>query len=223
MIRGVLMGILASLLMASCESSSSTTLRDPMFEEHAQQRMPTLIQADQQATDIRIALLGDSHFEFMDVDLLPVKAINLGIRGDTVYAIRQRMSDYETIRNSEVIALSLGTNNVAQNVSNRTTVKQIRELTDQLADKTILLTLLNPLSLDKGFADFNEELLDLNRRLENSYAQSDHVILINPMAPMSQDAFRLSSDYYQADGIHFSSFGYRQWLMQWHSALESIF
>ena len=221
--RFVLASLVSMVLMTSCESSDSTVLRDPMFDEHAEERMSLLLENDRQAQDVALVLLGDSHFEFMDIESLPVSAINLGIRGDTVYAIRQRMNDYQTVRQADVIALSLGTNNVAQNVSNRTTVKQIQALTGQYPDKVFLLALLNPLSLDKGFKGFNEELLDLNQRLQKAYAQSDHVRLIPPMAPMQEARFHLGSEYYQADGIHFSPYGYQQWLTQWQPAFESLF
>ncbi|EAR11167.1 GDSL-type esterase/lipase family protein [Reinekea blandensis] len=223
MIRVLLTTMIAMFLMTSCESSDSMVLRDPMFDEHAEKRMPLLLANDRQSEDVDLVLLGDSHFEFMDIEQLPVPAINLGIRGDTVYAIRQRMSDYQTVRQADIIALSLGTNNVAQNVSNRTTVKQIQELTDQYPEKTFLLALLNPLSRDKGFKGFNEELLDLNRRLQKVYADSEHVRLVPPMAPMESSSFYLNSEFYQDDGIHFSPYGYQQWLTQWQPAFESVF
>ena len=194
-----------------------------MFDSHAQMMIPKLEELDRRSTSPQLVLLGDSHFELMDTSLLPVSSINLGIRGDSVTAIAQRGESYKSVSSGNVIALSLGTNNVALNVKDTTTVRQIVELIERYPDKTFLLALLNPLSETQGYRDFNQRLLNINEGLIESLSDNSRVWLIPPIAPLSSGSFRLSDDYYIEDGIHLSKKGYQAWINQWKPALDAVF
>lgn len=74
-------------LSTACSSDNGQVLRDPMFDEHAKVRSAALLELDKSSEVVDVAFLGDSHFEFMTTANFPFSAINLGIRGDTVFAI----------------------------------------------------------------------------------------------------------------------------------------
>lgn len=220
--KNILRVLITVMIVSGCNSDNSTVLRDPMFDDHASQRSALLSEKDQQSSKVEVAFLGDSHFEFMDTDSYPFRSINLGIRGDTVYAITLRAEQYQTLKTADVIALSLGTNNVANGVSTKATVQQIKELVEQFPEQKFAIGLLNPLSEESGFKNFNQSLFKINERLQTEFGSHGRVLLVDSMAPESKTQFKLSRDHYGPDGIHFSEYGYDRWNALWLAAFETL-
>lgn len=219
--RRTVVCLLFTLVGVSCADPKANTLRDPMFDAHAEERGKALVSKGQADESVEWVWLGDSHFEFLPDDFLSVASVNLGIRGDTVYAVLSRMSTYPILDHVPNVAISLGTNNVANGVKPTTTLDQLETLVSRFdSSQTVYIALLNPLSEQKGFRDFNRRLLDLNNRIEKKFAEVANVVLVPAMADPTKKPYRMTDDHYGQDGIHFSELGYQRWQQRWLSVLR---
>lgn len=219
----ILVAIIFALLILApgCDRSGDDLLRDPMFEEYASIKHSELLATDRNLNTVDIVMLGDSHFEFMNMNFTPYTAINFGIRGDTVKATLLRTTEYSSIKNAKLIGLSLGTNNAALGIDEATTLQHLEQLIAALPPQTpILMGLLNPLSANKGFTKINEKLANLNLRLIEKYAHDTRVVLVTPIKTFEKNDFVLPEEYYMRGGIHLSELGYQKWNQRWLDAIE---
>lgn len=104
---------------------------------------------------------------------------------------------------------------MANNVAINTTVDQVQDIVNQFPESHFIIALLNPLSEESGFKDFNQQLFKMNKRMMKQFAGHSRVSFLESMAPSDAKEFRLTRSYNGDDGIHFSESGYEVWRALW--------
>ncbi|MFN3961101.1 MAG: SGNH/GDSL hydrolase family protein [Parvularculaceae bacterium] len=119
---------------------------------------------DASAAPGRVVLLGDSHFQRMDVGLIGLPALNFGIGGARVSEIAERMRDYRSIIAARAVIVWGGVNDLlAKQTPEQTAADMAALLEGVRGPKLVLLVSVPPpgKALGPGLA---RRVADLNAR-----------------------------------------------------------
>jgi lysophospholipase L1-like esterase len=230
-ILAILLAGLTGLALASYALVSRPWLVQQLHERFFSQTSTGLYQINRRAFTSRLAaqaepgriwFIGHSHVEGMDVTQIDQRGLNLGIGGDTIDGVRQRLRDYQQIDEAAAIVLLIGANDL------KTTplpemVSQARQLSATLPQAVPLLWVnilpVNP-ELNTSFGP--EEIAAANAAFKTICATHPNCRFIDAKAPLADGRGYLTPDYHESDGLHLSRAGYEKLRMLLKAELAQV-
>ena len=175
---------------------------------HVERLHNMFLALDSQRPEARTILVGDSHFQRMDSNLLTKPAFNFGAGHDTLRFIKQRLADYNVATGSaDQLVLWAGQNDLRK----RDVAFAFQDLSMLLDDlnfrKTPIIISVPPVALGQSLApELNKKIIDYNARVKARCAAE--CLFLDIHALLSDDAAGLSEKYDSGDGIHLNAAGY---------------
>lgn len=159
-----------------------------------------------------IILLGDSHVEFSPANFIQSDSLNLGIQGDSTYAVLERLKDYGFVSSADHIFIAVGVNDLVMEYSAKETLASLEQLLQKLpAHATIYLSEILPLSESYGWGYINRQSLMINQQLSEWARHQSNVYLVEEPFSEETGIYDLTADFHRGDGIHLNDRGYHMW------------
>lgn len=172
----------------------------------------------------RVVFLGSSTFQGLDVSAVTPVGLNLGLGGDTIKGLADRMTDYTSPRHASAVIVNIGLNDLMQ----RCTLPKnslATVLTQVPASIPILVlgvqaidTALHGARCDGRIAEL---IGDLNKQQAQACASRPACTFVQHPANL-QAAPTPASSILENDGIHLSASGYLELIHALRSALADL-
>ena len=162
-----------------------------------------------------ILFIGSSSIQGLNVSQITHDGINLGIGGERILGLIDRVQEYNQLPQSRLIVIAAGFNDLCR--SNTSTMsKQFNLLIQNLSNIPVIISALQPatnLKVCDGLANkiiqFNQYLQDTCHTIQQCYFVDLPKILANQNKPV-----------FEADAIHLSKFGYQLWQAELASKIK---
>jgi len=164
-----------------------------------------------------VVFIGDSITKGLDVSAVANgQALNFGIGGDNTIGLLWRLTQYNTLKLSKAIVLSIGVNdlrvlNEEEIISN---YKKILELLPP--DVPVIVSCIlpviehNPSMISVHYKIENARIKNINKRLSEICKSYSHITSIDSFNLMCDETDNLRKEY-TTDGVHLSQKGYKEW------------
>ena len=180
---------------------------DP-FSYH-EQRQKVLRVLDPQIPPGSVIFLGDSLTERLPVEQLGANIYNLGVSGDTIKDLSNRIDDYTSLKSARLIVLEIGTNN-----ANNFREGDLSELAAKLPAVSVLWYAAPP--VDKKIIK-GTDIDKINQKAAELCAKINNCNFVNLTDQFSDSAGNLK--YHIGDGVHFNVEANQIWLNDLKSRL----
>lgn len=168
-----------------------------------------------------VAFIGDSHFQAMPVNFIVPNAINLGIGGDTVQGVIDRLPNYTKLASAKAIVLDIGVNNLSNGDTTETLKGPTQKMLKALPDKPLLWLAVPPIDESKFNATTNEEITVYNTYIKSLCAARSHCHF-SEFPPTLVKNGGLTSECHIGDGLHMNGKGYNIWQAKIKTDLETL-
>jgi len=170
-----------------------------------------------------ILLIGDSLVEYGDWQswLTPYKAINLGVAGETVEGLYERLPYIvEQFANAWIFVFMSGINNVAvQELDFLPLYRQIiRYVKTSSSLSYIIVCSLLPVNVE--FIS-NSQIKKINIKLSD-ICEQENVYFLDIFEEFLNPDNTVKSQYLLSDGIHLSRKGYRKWCQKLKETIKAL-
>lgn len=154
-------------------------------------------------------------------ELLNRPVINMGIGSDITKGFLDRLKFIKP--GVKICFIEGGVNDLARNIPQDSTVKNLNQLIDSLLKKKIIPVLTNIIHVTKHYPDainFNNGIIKLNKEIQKlSRNRSVYLIDINPS--LCEGSF-LKEKYSHPDGIHLKANAYLIWKAEIEKAITTL-
>lgn len=151
-------------------------------------------------------LIGDSHFEQFDTNLLPDRSLNFSIGGDTIRNMTNRVQDYQALGNANAIFIWGGYNDLLKR-DVETVAADTGLLLQALAEKgPVIMIGTVPVGRHNPHKIVNRDIVSLNDYMSETCIAPCHFLNILPA--LSDAAGNLRKEYARGDAIHLNRGGY---------------
>ncbi|WP_196159527.1 GDSL-type esterase/lipase family protein [Reinekea sp. G2M2-21] len=220
----VAFAVLLSILFAAIFAMVPAQDRPIRYKDkipYAESRHLQLVREAESITADTLVLLGDSHIEFMPVHDWDKNNVNLGIQGDSTYAVLDRIKDYEKIFDANTVVIAVGINDLVMEYSAKETLASLLQLIERFPQSTsVYVSQLLPLSEAEGWSYINKISIKYNQMLTDEVRELPNVSVVPEPFTIRNGEFDLLEIDHQGDGIHLSGSGYALWLESIDNAIR---
>lgn len=171
---------------------------------------------DQNTPKGSVVFLGDSHIQGLCTCVIACPSVNLGIGGETVSDLSNRISSYSSLPESRAVVIASGVNDLMQGANPNQVVSRLLKLLENLPKKVpVFLNLLFKVdeSASLSLAGLNRKIASTNILIKKKIRvlkRNTHIFVLDPnQALESPDG--LPKKFHCGDGIHLNAKGYRAW------------
>jgi lysophospholipase L1-like esterase len=174
------------------------------------QRTKRIILADsaQQAGAGRVLVIGHSQVERMDVSLLDPRALNLGIEGDSMDGVLERLPDYPNIKTATALIFIIGINDTPIATPDQMKNKAQAILARIPENVPVVWSLILPTNARRTSIFSGDKIIAVNAVWENICMARAHCIVSDATSLLAEGSGQLRTAYDLGDGIHLSAAGY---------------
>jgi hypothetical protein len=173
------------------------------------QRLHDMFRAlDSQRSAARTILVGDSHFQRMDSNLLEEPVLNFGIGHDTLRFMKERLAGYKvTTGNADQLVLWGGQNDLRKR-DVALVFQDLSTLLDSLdVQKSPVILAVPPVAVGQLMAqELNVKIVEYNDRVKARCTVDCSYLDVHAL--LSDEIGGLSRQYDSGDGIHLNAAGY---------------
>lgn len=203
---GLAMALLRPDVVASQHWRFNIDPPEPM--PHVQRLHGMFLALDSQRSAARTILVGDSHFQRMDSNLLEEPVLNFGIGHDTLRFMMQRLAGYKVATgNADQLVLWGGQNDLRKR-DVALVFQDISTLLDNLdVQKTPVILAVPPVAVGQPMAqELNVKIVEYNDRVKARCTVDCSFLDVHAL--LSDETGGLSQQYDSGDGIHLNTAGY---------------
>lgn len=177
---------------------------------------------DKNIPDGSVIFIGDSLTESLAVSAVTNQAFDLGIAGDFIEGVTQRLPDYHSLAKARTIVLLIGTNNAAFQINDQRLEEDLRELANRLPTTSQLLWYAVPPvdhQIDKNRPA--ERIQQINLKIKELCASRSNCRFIDLTESLADESGNLKPDYHVGNGFHFNERGYEIWIQNLKTQLPA--
>jgi lysophospholipase L1-like esterase len=185
-----------------------STPEDAMFAE----RLHAYHQAiDETARPGRIVLIGDSHFQRMDANLIGLPALNFGIGGARVPDMAARIKDLGSVRDATAVVIWGGVNDLIAERAPDAVARDMGRMVAAFPDRApVLLLSVPPPGGDFPDHDLAGRTADLNRQYRALCDASPGCRYVDAAALVADKNGLLSPSFDAGDHLHLNAAAYEE-------------
>lgn len=175
---------------------------------------------DKNTPENALIFIGDSLVQGLSVISIRPGSVNFGIGHDTVNGVLQRSKNYQSIKKSSAVIISIGINDLTKKTV-RETIDEYKIMLEQL-NKIPRLYIHEVLPIDSkkiGF-DLQKKITLFNEELFKLTADFDSITLLESSRSFIDLKGDLKSHLHLGDGLHLNKSGYEVWIRQLKQQLD---
>lgn len=168
-----------------------------------------------------VLFFGDSIIQALYTSTIIDRAVNFGIGGDTTFGLLQRITKYNSIKNSKAIVLSVGINDTYRR-ENHEILQNYKSILSKIPQGiSIILNAVLPVDeenfkkriskfiLNKTDIKFNTKIFRLNKNLKELCSSLDNCHFLDSGKKLRDSVGQLKKKYHVGDGVHLNTDGYK--------------
>lgn len=155
--------------------------------------------------DKSVVFIGSSSIQGMDVSKVSPNGINLGIGGENIMGLYQRLVDYPKLNRAATIVIAAGMNDICHN-SEEEIKSKYNALLTRINSKNVIISSIQPSRRDDLCPEVKSKIKTFNHFLESTCGTTPGCKYVNLAKTIRNDR-----DYYEIDGLHLNEKGYKAW------------
>jgi len=171
-----------------------------------------------------VIFIGDSITQALATPAITQSGINFGIGTDTTLGVVKRLPLYQSIERSQAVVLSIGVNDIYQQVGRLDTRVNYKNILDSIpSDTPVIATSVLPIGTVAESKHFtNAEIISLNSDIQAFTNEYHNVHYLAVSEKLKDDAGFLKPELHIGDGVHLSDKGYRILIEQLNESLSAL-
>jgi len=213
------MAVLRPDIVASQHWRLNIAPPEPM--PHVQRLHDMFLALDSQRSAARTILVGDSHFQRMDSNLLMKPTLNFGIGHDTLRFMKERLAGYKVAAGTADQLVLWGGQNDLRKRDVALVFQDLSTLLDNpKVQKTPVILAVPPVAVGQLMAqELNVKIVEYNDRVKARCTVDCSFLDVHTM--LLDEAGGLSQQYDSGDGVHLNAAGYALVSATMNAQLES--
>lgn len=156
-----------------------------------------------------VAFIGNSHLQSMPVNFIVPEAVNLGIGGDTVQGVTDRLKGNSKLVTAKAIVLDVGINNLANGYTPTALQTPTKDMLAVFPASVPLIWLEVPPVDEKKYAYVKNTDIKLYNEFIKKLCSARKNCTYSAFPSVLKDGNGLSPSYHIGDGLHLNGKGYK--------------
>ncbi len=170
-----------------------------------------------------VIFIGDSITQGLTVSAVHDRAVNFGIGGDTTFGVIQRLNEYKHLKDSKLIVLAIGVNDLKYRSDNEI-IENIVVINEMLPPnlKVLISAILPVDEIASEKVNYNNRISKINSQLLAICTQKENCYFLNASYEMADATGNLNRKYHTGDGVHLNDKGYKIWIKKLRTSILDI-